>query len=539
VGESSDLGIDLRAFPLSAAAIVAPGFAPEGSLSGTIRIGGPKAAPVARYELAVSRFTSDELDAVGAGPVAVTARGTATLERIDVTATLSGPARSTATVRGVVPLSGAGLALDIKGAFDLGIANALIAARGMRVSGPVSVDLAASGSLANPRLAGSMRLTGGRFEDPVNGMRLDRIALSARAEGDVLTVTQLSGSTVNGGTLTGSGSVTLRPDQGFPGRFELRSTNAQLVSSEIVTAVADARLEISGEFARRPRLSGRIDLRSMEVKIPDRMPGAAARIDVRHVNVPSGLRRHLPAPPRPRGVQGPAFRGDIDLVVAAPVRVFVRGRGVDAEFGGELAIRGDTDAPTVTGGFGLKRGTVDLLRRRLNFTRGRITFANTLDPTLDFVSETRADGILVAVNVTGTAAAPKFEFKSTPELPQDEVVARLLFGRPSAQLTTSQAVRLAQAVAQLSGGGDSELLDRIRRNLGVDTIDVGGDETGAPRLGLGRRINDRVYLGVTQGATPGSSGAKVRVDITPNVRVESEVGTDRSNSIGIGAEWDY
>ncbi|MGH7005621.1 MAG: translocation/assembly module TamB domain-containing protein, partial [Alphaproteobacteria bacterium] len=409
---------------------------------------------------------------------------------------------------GTVPVGGGNLALAVKGRLDLAIANTLLATGGARLSGPLAVDVTLSGSMRAPRIAGNMQLTRGRFEDPVNGFFLDRLEFAATGTNDAVTITRLSAVARNGGAITGEGRIELDPAQGFPGRVVLRAQNALLVANETVNAIADARLEFTGALARRPRIAGRVDVRSLEVTIPDRIAGGATMIDVRHINVPANLEASLPKAPRrtTAAAAAPAFATELDLTIAAPVRVFVRGRGVDAELGGELRLRGTNSQPVLSGGFDLKRGRLDLLGKTLAFRRGRMTFPGELDPELDFIAEANADDAVVTVTVSGRASDPKFAFSSTPALPQDEILARLFFGRPSSRLTTGQAIQLAQAAAQLSGAGGPGVLDRLRKRLGVDTLDVGaGPQGNTPQVGVGKRINDRIYLGVRQGATPGSS----------------------------------
>ncbi len=61
----------------------------------------------------------------------------------------------------------------------------------------------------------------------------------------------------------------------------------------------------------------------------------------------------------------------------------------------------------------------------------------------------------------------------------------------------------------------------------------------AAQVGVGRRLNDNIYLGVRQGTTPGSSRVTVDVDVTRNIRLQGATGADGSAEVGIGAQWDY
>src|SRR6202030_4639722 len=129
----------------------------------------------------------------------------------------------------------------------------------------------------------------------------------------------------------------------------------------------------------------------------------------------------------------------------------VQGRGLDAEMGGELKISGTTSAPIVTGGFDLIRGSFSFALTRLNFTSGRVSFngaglRNKIDPTLDFTAQTTVADATATLKITGFADAPQFELSSSPPLPQDEILARLLFGESASQLSALQVAQIGAAL---------------------------------------------------------------------------------------------
>ena len=237
--------------------------------------------------------------------------------------------------------------------------------------------------------------------------------------------------------------------------------------------------------------------------------------------------------------RGPAFDAALDLTLSAPNRIFVRGRGVDAELGGDLRLTGTSAAPVAVGAFELRRGRLSVVGQRLDFTRGRLAFAGDLAPDLDFLAETRAGDVTAQIVVTGPASQPAFAFASQPALPQDEVLSRLLFAKASGNLSAFQALQLAQALAQFSGGGGPDVFDRTRRALGVDSLDITTGASGGAALGASRYIGDRLSVGVRAGAKPEDSAATATIDLTRRLKVQGEVGADGRSSLGVGAEWEY
>ena len=128
------------------------------------------------------------------------------------------------------------------------------------------------------------------------------------------------------------------------------------------------------------------------------------------------------------GVAGQAARKGaafgLDVVLSAPNRLFVRGRGLDAELGGELHLGGTTAAVSPLGAFNLIRGRLDILGKRLDLTEAVLQMEGELIPSLHIVAATVNDGITVAVGIDGPATDPVVSFTSSPDLPEEEVLAR-------------------------------------------------------------------------------------------------------------------
>jgi translocation and assembly module TamB len=153
---------------------------------------------------------------------------------------------------------------------------------------------------------------------------------------------------------------------------------------------------------------------------------------------------------------------------------------------------------------------------------------------LILVAETRAGSVTARIGVTGPAASPEFLITSDPDLPQDEVLSRILFQRAAGGLSPGQAIQLAQAVATLSGGSGSGAFEQVRRSLGVDSLDISTNSSGDPTVGASRYISDRVRLGVRAGARPDESAVSLDVDITRRLKAQGQVGADGRSSVGVG-----
>jgi translocation and assembly module TamB len=150
-------------------------------------------------------------------------------------------------------------------------------------------------------------------------------------------------------------------------------------------------------------------------------------------------------------------------------------------------------------------------------------------------------GFTATIRLAGPATQPELIMTSVPELPQDEILARVLFDKSASELSTTEALQLAAAVAELTGGTGDSALDTARELLGVDVLRLESSEDGSatPSVAAGKYVADNVYVGVKQGATTTSSAVEVEIELTPNISVGSEVGQDGNSNVGIQFKWDY
>jgi len=548
-GRSLDLTVEARAVPLSAADIIAPGLGLAGTAEGRIALTGPAAAPGGRFDIALRAISQPAARAAGLPPLDVTAQGTLSSGAAALTARIAGGRAIDLNVTGSVGLAAdARLDLKAQGTLDAALANSRLGG-GQRAAGRIAIDATVAGTAQEPRVGGSATISGGSFSDVLNGVAIEGIEGRITGRGDAVTVERLSASTRGGGTLSLAGRVVVDPARSFPGELRLTARNARLLDSGLARLVADADIAITGPLAASPRLSGRIGVESLDVRVPERFGAASAPLaDARHVAPPPQTRARLAQTAKAqasarsggarRGAAAP-FRAALDLQIDAPARIFVRGRGIDAELGGSLRIAGTTLDPTALGAFDLRRGRLTILTQRLDFSRGRLSFGGAgFVPELDFVAETRAGDVTARVAVTGPADQPSFAFSSSPSLPEDEVLARLLFQRAAGGLSPLQALQLAQAVSQLSGGGGPDAFEGARRALGVDNLDV-NVTGGGPTVGISRAIGDRARLNLRAGARPENTGVGVDIDLTRRLRLQSEIGPDGRASVGVGAEYEY
>jgi translocation and assembly module TamB len=225
----------------------------------------------------------------------------------------------------------------------------------------------------------------------------------------------------------------------------------------------------------------------------------------------------------------------LDVTISAPARIFIRGRGLDAELGGALQLQGTTADVATAGRFDLIRGRLDILGKRLVLSEASAQLQGDFDPFIRAVATTTEGDATITITVEGPASAPEVRFSSAPELPEDEILARLLFGRDITQLS---ALQIANAVRVLSGQSGEGVVGRLRQNFGLDDLDITTNEDGTAGLSVGRYINENVYTDVTVDST-GRSEINLNIQLSPSLTARGSASSDGNTGVGLFFERDY
>ena len=535
-GKVSPLDLHAAAHHVDASLINA--FMPEVLAQGTFDVDA-RLAGTASGRSGLVTLNGSQLRAAAARDLqAVDVRATARLmgETAQLDAHLNGGRASQLSLTGTAPLDAQGaLNLKVNGKLDAGFANPLLEARGERVTGALSIDATVKGTARSPEVQGTLDLANGDLRDYVQGAHLSNIAAHLTANQGTLRIESLTAH-AGPGQLSVTGQVgVLQPD--LPISLALTAKNAQPVTSDIINAHLDADVKVEGRLSERIDVTGTINLNRAVIGIPNALPPQVAVLDVRRPG-------RAPSTPAQR-----TLVIGLDVTLNAPREILVQGRGLNAELGGTLHIRGTTVAPVVSGGFSMVRGSFSLASTRLNFTSGRVGFSGTglagkLDPTLDFTAQATVTDATVTLHITGLADSPQFELSSSPSLPQDEILARLLFGESASQLSALQIAQIGAALASLSGVGGSgpNPLVKVQKALGLDVLSVeSGSSTGVQNVGTiveaGRYVSNRVFVAARQ-STTGFSQAEVDVELSKHLKLQTRLGNGTATTQGITPEND-
>ncbi len=531
-----NLTASLRGVTPDLAKPFAPGVDAAGEISADAKLTGTPAAPAGTVRLTATGLRMRSGPARALPPANITANVQLAGKVATVDARLAA-GRSNLAVTGRAPLGPGALALRATGGVDLAMLDPILSPQGRRARGQVALDASVTGSVAAPQVNGALTLAGGEIQDLGQGIRVSAIAATIQASGETVRIASFTGQ-AGPGTISATGSVGLAG--AMPIDIMLTMRNARPLASDLLTADLNADLAVRGDLQGALAASGKIAIERATINIPEHLPTSVAVLPVRIAG----------QPPPPPAKPGAVIR--LDLQLDTPGQIFVRGRGLDAVLGGSLHVGGVTTSPQVSGGFTMRRGTFNLAGTTLTFARGKVGFdgagvTNKINPSLDFEADAPTTSGTASLIVGGFADAPKITLTSSPPLPQDEVLAELLFGRPASQLGPFQYAEIAAALAELSGNSSGiNPLDRVRKGLGLDRLSVGGgsntngSSSSGATLEAGKYVANGVYVGAKQGTSGAQTQAQVQIDLYKGLKAETDVGTGAGGtSLGLSYQFEY
>ena len=546
LGGTTDLDLKMSKMPLSVGDIVIADLGLGGTASGIVEYrAAPGGVPTGSARLLVKGLTRSGL-VLTSRPVDLALVGRLGADRLETRAVITEKGetrgRLQARITGL-PRGGAlGERLNVGVLFAQlrfdGPAEALWRLTGVEVldlTGPVAVAADVTGSMARPQVRGSVASTAMRLQSMLSGTDLRAIKASGRFTGSRLFLSSFSGTTKGGGSVAGSGSIDLSSlgTRGPGIDLRLAAKDALLVDRDDMAAAVTGPLRIVSNGIGGT-IAGRLSIDSARWQLGRAVsPATLPIIKTREINARADV---APA----RRAAGP-WNYLIDA--RATNQVNVRGLGLDSEWSADIRLRGAADNPRIFGTAELVRGGYEFAGKRFELTRGRIRFVGETppDPQLDIAAEADVEGLQARITIGGTALVPIIAFTSTPALPEEELLSRILFGSSITNISAVEALQLGAAVASLRGGGGLDPINKLRSAVGLDRLRIVGSDPATGRgtsIAVGKYIGRRFFAEiVTDGQ--GYSATQVEFRITRWLALLASISTLGQESANVKVSRDY
>ena len=406
-----------------------------------------------------------------------------------------------------------------------------------QLSGPIALAADFGGRLDAPNLNGLIRADSLTYDNETYGTRLSQMKLAGRFTNDRLDITQLSAK-AGEGSVQAQGSVGFSAAAGFP--IDIRATldNARLARSDALGATATGTIAVTNSKANGGLIKG--DLRIPNARYEIIRQGQADVAELTGVRRKSDVVKIAASAP----AAAPVGLFKLDLRVRADNQLFVSGMGLESEWQMDLRVQGTSAAPRIVGRLQIVRGTYSFSGKRFDVTKGDVRFDGgaLADPQIALSATTTTNGITVVIDVSGTGQKPQIAFNSTPALPQDEVLSRLLFGSSVTNLSAIQAIQLAAALNSLRGsGGGLNPLGKLRSVAGIDRLRILGADEATGRgtsLAAGKYITNNIYVEVITDSR-GFTATQLEVSLTKALSVLSQAGSFGGSNVTVRYKKDF
>jgi translocation and assembly module TamB len=197
--------------------------------------------------------------------------------------------------------------------------------------------------------------------------------------------------------------------------------------------------------------------------------------------------------------------------------------------------------PSLRGEVRLVRGWYALTGKRFTIDRGVVMFGGETPPkpVLDVTASHRTSDYRVEAHVEGPIDKPTLTLSSDPPLEQADILAVVLFGKPTRDLGSGESRDLQQhAIGLAAAYATPQLVGSVTNALGIDRLDVttaqGPGTTGAVRVG--RYLVEDVFVSLAQefGA---KSGQVVGVEYSLRRNISVRASTSSRGDSGIDLFW--
>lgn len=423
----------------------------------------------------------------------------------------------------------AALSAEVDADLDLAILNRLAVFQNELIGGQLQTKV----KVEHRKPSGYLHIHQGRYEHFDLGVvfRDFNAEFEATDEGFKVVRASASGS--------GDGSVTMTG--GFDRRglgLLLDFNHAWFLQRDEVEAQISGELTVEGSIFR-PDVAGALTINRAEILLDNIVrppPPVLTDYDRTSTHVVADVEK------KERSV----YPVGLDIRIELPEQIFVNASMVEAVLGGNLHIVDTPRGVSVKGIIEPRRGFVSFIGKKFRFTEGEIVLDGSIPnvATLDnLTAEYSRRDVTARLILNGPANDPRFRLESTPAMPEDEVLSHVLFNRDTSSISPWQAVQIATAARQLSGGLNGPgFMYQVRQAIGVDTLEWREAEAAgeASSVAAGKYLTSGLYIEVNQTLDSQTDmGFSAEFEISRHFTVETYTGPQMRPGIGVNWRNDY
>ena len=407
--------------------------------------------------------------------------------------------------------------------------------------GLVNVDLGIGGTLTQPLLQGQVRVEDVEIDLPDLGLELRKLNVTVLAKGQ--DIQMQAGVNSGEGQLNLNGQAQFVSSTDWKADLKLTGKEFQVIDISDAWVLATPNIDINV-------IPGKLDVVG-EVTIPEASftpPQAASGA----ITVSKDVVIVNPTNPKP----------EAEKPVSSPMEIFSKikvilgdnvtfdGAGFKSRFGGDVTATttmqpGKAPVNIGNGELYVLDGSYKAYGQNLTIDKGKVFFSGGpidnpgLDiPAYRLIKRSGDDDVTAGVYIQGTAQNPRMELFSNPPFDQSNTLSYIILGKPAAEASGSEGDLLVSAAMSLPLGKANSIAKKIGNDLGLDEAGVTTDEElGGAAMMVGKYLTPGLYISYGVGLFDGSTLLRMRYDLTKNVTLETETGTQSGVDLRYSIDW--
>lgn len=393
-------------------------------------------------------------------------------------------------------------------------------------TGLFSCRLFLSHTLASPSLQGQLEWQQGTYENYFTGIALRNIDAKFEAQNHTIRLIQLHANDEKKGEIAAVGKILMQPKEYFPYAFDAELKNLHAVGFDMIDCNLTGPLYLSGNI-QKMLVQGNLLIDEAKIQINERLPYEIPSLPFTYINRPSYLYSKTS-----RAKRGLLFC--IDLELSAEKKVYVEGRGLNAELEGNVHLYGANTNITANGALKLIKGEYQFSGKVFKLTEGEIVFNDKPAPSayLNLNGTLNMPDVTITAMLRGPLTSPQLTFQSNPQKSTSSILALILFNKDIAEISHPEAVQLASTLVSLSGGAGPDVLEAIRKSIGIDRLNI-ASKPGTDELAvqIGKYLTRGIMITLSQSAT--SSQVIVEVELPKGFVFQAETQDEQEGKFSL------
>ena len=396
-----------------------------------------------------------------------------------------------------------------------------------QAAGYVSARLLLSQTLENPSLVGDIEWKNGSYENYFTGTSLKDVNATLQAQKDRIVLLSLSARDDKEGTVTGDGTIYLKPHEHIPYAFNATLTNLNALRFNPINGTLTGPLTIKGN-TNGCLAQGNLLVPQAIFTLSEQLVSETPILPVTYINRPHFLSSKALVPTT-------IFPFQTDLELTAEHNIHVDGKGLKSEWKGDVHVTGTNRNIIANGTLHLIKGEYTLLGKVFKLSEGQIVFNDKPTPTamINVSGNLSMPEMTITAYLRGPLSAPTLTFQSNPQMSTSAILARMLFNKDISDISQPEAIQLASTLISLSGGAGPAVLETIRKNIGVDRLTIASQNANPDEIAvhIGKYLTKGVLVTLSQSAT--SSQVIVEVELSRGFVFQAETQEEEEGKFSL------